>query len=70
MLATTLSDKVLLFPYPVPLPNIVIKLFWHWRFHRDPGNQWLWGICAHQAGLSMMQILKDEIPGYQSTLID
>ncbi|MDM0113486.1 LysR family transcriptional regulator [Variovorax sp. J22R133] len=27
--------------HPVPLPQITINSFWHARFHRDPGNQWL-----------------------------
>ena len=27
--------------HPVPLPKIAINSFWHARFHRDPGNQWL-----------------------------
>lgn len=31
-------------PHPVRLPQIAINLFWHARFHRDPGNQWLRGL--------------------------
>jgi DNA-binding transcriptional LysR family regulator len=27
--------------HPVALPQIAINAFWHARFHRDPGNQWL-----------------------------
>lgn len=27
--------------HPVALPQIAINLFWHAKFHRDPGNQWL-----------------------------
>jgi DNA-binding transcriptional LysR family regulator len=30
--------------HPVPLPEIGINLFWHARFHREPGNQWLRGV--------------------------
>ena len=26
---------------PMKLPEIGINLFWHARFHKDPGNQWL-----------------------------
>ncbi len=26
---------------PVRLPRILINLYWHARFHRDPANQWL-----------------------------
>lgn len=28
-------------PHPAPLPEIAIKLFWHAKYHRDPGNRWL-----------------------------
>jgi len=28
-------------PHPVALPEIAINLFWHAKFHRDPGNRWL-----------------------------
>src|SRR5690606_12033393 len=27
--------------HPVELPQIGINLFWHARFHKEPGNQWL-----------------------------
>lgn len=27
--------------HPVALPQIGINLFWHARFHKEPGNQWL-----------------------------
>jgi DNA-binding transcriptional LysR family regulator len=30
--------------HPMPLPEIGINLFWHARFHREPGNQWLRGV--------------------------
>ncbi len=26
---------------PLKLPEIGINLFWHSRFHKEPGNQWL-----------------------------
>ena len=26
---------------PIPLPKIRVSLYWHERFHRDPGNVWL-----------------------------
>ena len=26
---------------PIPLPEFPIKVFWHERFHHDPGSQWL-----------------------------
>jgi len=28
-------------PHPVELPQISINMFWHTRYHRDPGNRWL-----------------------------
>jgi len=28
-------------PPPIPLPKIKVSLYWHERFHRDPGNAWL-----------------------------
>ena len=27
--------------HPIDLPKVEINLFWHARYHRDPGNQWL-----------------------------
>ena len=27
--------------HPVPLPEISINLFWHAKYHKEPGNQWL-----------------------------
>lgn len=27
--------------HPVPLPEIGVNIFWHAKFHREPGNQWL-----------------------------
>jgi DNA-binding transcriptional LysR family regulator len=31
-------------PPPIPLPKIKVSLYWHERFHRDPGNAWLRGV--------------------------
>jgi len=31
-------------PHPVALPEISINLFWHAKFHKEPGNQWLRGV--------------------------
>jgi DNA-binding transcriptional LysR family regulator len=30
--------------HPVPFPEIAINLFWHARFHKEPGNQWMRGV--------------------------
>jgi len=70
ILANGGRDAVRIFPCPVPMPNVVVKQFWHSRFHHDPGNQWLRAICAEQARLGMLQISDGEIPEYQATLID
>jgi DNA-binding transcriptional LysR family regulator len=35
-------------PHPVALPQIAINMFWHAKFHRDPGNQWLRGTLFDQ----------------------
>lgn len=40
---------VRLYPCPVPMPTIIVKQYWHHRFHRDPGNKWLRETCATQA---------------------
>jgi DNA-binding transcriptional LysR family regulator len=29
---------------PIPLPKLKVSLYWHERFHRDPGNAWLRGV--------------------------
>jgi DNA-binding transcriptional LysR family regulator len=34
------------FPTPLRLPRIETALFWHERFHRDPGNEWLREVFA------------------------
>ena len=31
-------------PHPVKLPEIVINLFWHAKYQKDPANQWLRGL--------------------------
>jgi DNA-binding transcriptional LysR family regulator len=51
-IAATLASggAVRLVPCPVPMPVIVVRQYWHTRFHRDPGNQWLRAaVCARQA---------------------
>lgn len=36
--------------HPAKLPEIAINQFWHARFHREPGNQWLRGVVAELFG--------------------
>jgi len=33
-------------PHPAKLPQVAINLFWHTKYHRDPGNQWLRGLLV------------------------
>lgn len=33
-------------PLPVPVPEFDVNLFWHARFHKEPGNQWLRNVIA------------------------
>lgn len=35
------SATIKALPPPVPLPRIRVSLYWHERFHREPGNVWL-----------------------------
>lgn len=42
--ACTAPFRLRYLPHPVPLPEIGINLFWHAKFHKEPGNQWLRGV--------------------------
>ncbi len=33
--------NIKVFPPPIALPKIRVSIYWHERFHRDPGNAWL-----------------------------
>jgi DNA-binding transcriptional LysR family regulator len=35
-----------LFPPPVKLPKIDVSQYWHERFHREPGSQWIRNVFA------------------------
>jgi DNA-binding transcriptional LysR family regulator len=41
--------KVRIFPPPVELPNLQARIYWHERYHREPGNKWLRGAIAEAA---------------------
>jgi DNA-binding transcriptional LysR family regulator len=30
--------------HPLPIPEIGINVFWHAKYHKEPGNQWLRGL--------------------------
>ena len=34
------------FPCPFPIPGFTVRQHWHSRYHNDPGNRWLRGLCA------------------------
>jgi DNA-binding transcriptional LysR family regulator len=34
------------YPHPIDLPSIMINIFWHGRFHKEAGNQWLRSVFA------------------------
>ena len=34
------------FPTPMKLPRLDVSQYWHERFHRDPGNQWIRAVFA------------------------
>lgn len=37
-------------PPPLPIPSFSVKQHWHGRFHDDPANRWLRGVCADLFG--------------------
>ncbi|MDK9688308.1 LysR family transcriptional regulator [Halomonas sp. LC1] len=42
--ATRIRFGLAIREHPLTLPEIPINLFWHRRFHQDPGNRWLRGL--------------------------
>ncbi|MEO8466389.1 MAG: LysR family transcriptional regulator [Gammaproteobacteria bacterium] len=38
------------FPTPVKMPRLDVSQYWHERFHRDPGNQWIRSVFASLFG--------------------
>jgi DNA-binding transcriptional LysR family regulator len=34
------------FPTPLRMPRLDVSQYWHERFHRDPGNQWIRSVFA------------------------
>lgn len=33
-------------PCPVAIESFTVKQYWHTRYHQDPANRWLRGVCA------------------------
>jgi DNA-binding transcriptional LysR family regulator len=50
VLAETLAGHypLVVRPHPLELPKIDVYLYWHDRYHRDPGNKWLRDFVAEQ----------------------
>lgn len=40
------SGELKVLPCPFPIPSFTVKQHWHARYHRDPANRWLRGVCA------------------------
>jgi len=40
------SAGLKVWPCPLPLPSFTVKQHWHARYHHDPANRWLRGMCA------------------------
>jgi DNA-binding transcriptional LysR family regulator len=51
-IGTTLAELggLKVFECPMPIPDFLVKQHWHARYHNDPGNRWLRGICARLFG--------------------
>ena len=45
-MAAELADelKLAVFNTPARLPRIEVSQYWHERFHREPGSQWIRGV--------------------------
>lgn len=39
------THELQVFDCPVPVPSFTVKQHWHARYHRDPANRWLRGLC-------------------------
>ncbi|MBB3181555.1 LysR family transcriptional regulator [Variovorax sp. Sphag1AA] len=39
------NNGLRVFDCPVPVPPFTVKQHWHARFHQDPANRWLRGLC-------------------------
>ena len=40
------ASGLMVLPCPLPIPKFQVKQHWHARYHQDPANQWLRGVCA------------------------
>jgi DNA-binding transcriptional LysR family regulator len=40
------TNKLRVYPCPLPIPSFEVKQHWHERSHHDLGNRWLRNVCA------------------------
>jgi DNA-binding transcriptional LysR family regulator len=40
------GNGLAVFDCPVPVPPFTVKQHWHARYHQEPGNRWLRGVCG------------------------
>ena len=40
------TSGLVVFDCPVPVPPFTVKQHWHARYHQEPGNRWLRGLCV------------------------
>jgi DNA-binding transcriptional LysR family regulator len=40
------SAGLKVWPCPIAIPSFTVKQHWHARYHHDPANRWLRGMCA------------------------
>lgn len=40
------AGELRVLPCPFPIPAFTVKQHWHARYHHDPANRWLRGVCA------------------------
>jgi len=48
-LHSPVGRRLVLFPPPLPLPNVVFNLIWHRRSETHPAQQWIRGLIADHA---------------------
>lgn len=48
LIGETLADigHLRIYNSPLPVPGFMVKQHWHARYHDDPANRWLRGLCA------------------------
>ncbi|HEX4885546.1 MAG TPA: hypothetical protein VFX05_15490, partial [Casimicrobiaceae bacterium] len=44
--AVARMGAIRVYPCPLKVPSFTVSLYWHSRYHHDPGSRWLRGVCA------------------------